>query len=468
MATSPNFNWPEPDNTDLVKNGALAIRTAVNAIDTSLVDLKGGTTGQILAKTSNTDMDFTWVANDVGDITAVTAGTGISGGGTSGAVTITNSMATEIAAKGDLIVGTGSATFDNLAAGNNGETLVADSSTSTGLRYTAGNAVGNPILNSAMQVWQRGTSAVTATDSSTGFAADRWQLWRAAFATGATVSRQVTNDTTNLPFIQYTSRVQRDSGNTGTGTIFYTNTFETLNAIPFAGRTVTLSYYARLGANFSGGTAITASVVTGTGTDQNLLSGFTGQATPIDVSSGTLTTTWQRVSVTGTLASTATQLAVRFSYNPTGTSGANDYYEVTGVQLDIGSVALPFRTYAGAIQEELTACQRYYFRLYPAAINKGLALSNVSTTTVFSALVPFPVEMRTEPTALEQSGTASDYALTAAGSTFTCSAVPTFGAATTKYSGVVNNTVSSGLTAGWAGRYFTNAAGAYLGWSAEL
>jgi hypothetical protein len=63
MATSPNFNWPEPDNTDLVKNGALAIRTAVNAIDTSLVDLKGGTTGQVLAKASNTDMDFTWAAD---------------------------------------------------------------------------------------------------------------------------------------------------------------------------------------------------------------------------------------------------------------------------------------------------------------------------------------------------------------------------------------------------------------------
>jgi hypothetical protein len=60
MATSPNFGWLEPDNTDLVKNGALAIRTAVNAIDASMAELKGGTTGQVLSKTSNTDMDFTW------------------------------------------------------------------------------------------------------------------------------------------------------------------------------------------------------------------------------------------------------------------------------------------------------------------------------------------------------------------------------------------------------------------------
>jgi hypothetical protein len=66
MATSPNFSWPEPDNTDLVKNGALAIRTAVDAIDASMVDLKGGTTGQVLKKNTNTDMDFVWSADSAG------------------------------------------------------------------------------------------------------------------------------------------------------------------------------------------------------------------------------------------------------------------------------------------------------------------------------------------------------------------------------------------------------------------
>jgi hypothetical protein len=66
MATSPNFNWPEPDNTDLVKNGALAIRTAVDAIDSSMADLKGGTTNQVLTKASNTDMDFSWATVSAG------------------------------------------------------------------------------------------------------------------------------------------------------------------------------------------------------------------------------------------------------------------------------------------------------------------------------------------------------------------------------------------------------------------
>lgn len=64
MATTTNFGWETPDDTDLVKDGALAMRTLGNAIDTSLVDLKGGTTGQVLSKNSNTDMDFTWVAQD--------------------------------------------------------------------------------------------------------------------------------------------------------------------------------------------------------------------------------------------------------------------------------------------------------------------------------------------------------------------------------------------------------------------
>ena len=64
MANTTNFNWETPDDTDLVKDGAAAIRTLGSAIDTSLVDLKGGTTGQVLSKASNTDLDFTWVAQD--------------------------------------------------------------------------------------------------------------------------------------------------------------------------------------------------------------------------------------------------------------------------------------------------------------------------------------------------------------------------------------------------------------------
>lgn len=66
MATTTNFGWETPDDTDLVKDGAAAIRTLGSNIDTSLVDLKGGTTGQVLAKNSNTDMDFVWSADAAG------------------------------------------------------------------------------------------------------------------------------------------------------------------------------------------------------------------------------------------------------------------------------------------------------------------------------------------------------------------------------------------------------------------
>jgi len=83
-----NFGWQMPTSTDLVTDLPADFEIFGQAVDTALVDLKGGTTGQILAKASNTNMDFTWVTNDVGDITGVTASTPLTGGGTSGAITV--------------------------------------------------------------------------------------------------------------------------------------------------------------------------------------------------------------------------------------------------------------------------------------------------------------------------------------------------------------------------------------------
>jgi hypothetical protein len=115
MATvTPNFNWPVPTSTDLVKDGATAIEALGDSIDGSLVDLKGGTTGQVLSKTSGTDMDFTWVTTD--DANA-----------------IQNSI---VDAKGDLIAATANDTPARLAVGTNGQTIVADSTASTGLKYS--------------------------------------------------------------------------------------------------------------------------------------------------------------------------------------------------------------------------------------------------------------------------------------------------------------------------------------------
>lgn len=88
MPTTTNFGWTTPADTDLVKDGAAAIRTLGNGVDASLVDLKGGTSGQILAKNTNADMDFVWIANDQGDITAVNTNSPLTGGGTTGALTL--------------------------------------------------------------------------------------------------------------------------------------------------------------------------------------------------------------------------------------------------------------------------------------------------------------------------------------------------------------------------------------------
>jgi hypothetical protein len=86
--TTPNFGWSVPTSTDLVKDGATAIETLGDSVDASMGDLLGGTSGQILAKNSNTNMDFVWITNDVGDITAVNTNSPLTGGGTSGALTL--------------------------------------------------------------------------------------------------------------------------------------------------------------------------------------------------------------------------------------------------------------------------------------------------------------------------------------------------------------------------------------------
>jgi hypothetical protein len=128
MPNTTNFNWPTPADTDLVKDGAAAIRNLGNGVDTSLVDLKGGTTGQILSKASNADMDFAFITPNVGDITEVQAGVGISvASGTGPIPVITNSSTDLITTAGDILYGTAADTVARLGIGTAGQVLKVNS-----------------------------------------------------------------------------------------------------------------------------------------------------------------------------------------------------------------------------------------------------------------------------------------------------------------------------------------------------
>jgi len=329
-----------------------------------------------------------------------------------------------VTAKGDLY--TYSTVPAKLAVGSNGDTLLADSAATTGLRWSAQPAASNPVINGGMDIWQRGTSfsLAASTTAANGFLADRWQT-ATSTNQACTISRQSVGDTTNLPSIQYCLRYQRNSGQTGTGGLELTNGFETANSIPFAGKVVTLSFYARAGANYSPTSSLLAVyLITGTGTDQSIWgAGYTGTATPIN-STATLTTTWQRFTFTGTVATTATQIGVDLRMNPTGTAGAADYYEVTGVQLDVGSVALPFRRSGNTLQGELAACQRYYWRSDSGVAFANFGMAMCASTTAAYATIDLPVTMRIAPTTIDVPSTITRLKLTDIGSNnFTISAI---------------------------------------------
>ena len=368
---------------------------------------------------------------------------------------------TPLTTKGDLF--TFSTVDARLAVGNNGETLVADSSTSTGLRYQT-TANSNALINGALEIWQRNT---TVAGSSTNFTADRWQAYRAV--AGSTFSRQNTSDTTNLPFIQYCVRVQRDSGNSATNGIYLGQNLESATSRRFAGQPVVISFYARKGADYSAASnGLNIQVKSGTGTDQNIFAGLTGEASVIN-QTATLTATWQRFEYTATVSASATQLAVFAQYAPVGTASTNDYFEITGIQLELGSVATGFKRSGGTLAGELAACQRYYLRYPNVDVYTRFAIGDVSLTTKLEAYIFPPQEMRVVPTSVDTSGTGSHYAVYSANVITPCSIVPSLKASSLPGILVVDASVASGLTSGRAGQLISNnTTSGYLGFSAEL
>jgi hypothetical protein len=259
----------------------------------------------------------------------------------------------------------------------------------------------NRVINGDFGVWQRGTSFTT----NSVYGPDRW------FLTGTTSSMAITQVTSSLPSsFQYGIKLQRNSGVTATDIFSIAQPFETSTSIPLQGQIVTLSFWAKAGANFSGASGLgLIRLYSGTGTNQSAASqfgGWTGYSEWQNSATFAPTSTWTKFTSTGTVPSNATQIGVRVGWQTAGTAGADDSLQITGVQIEAGSVATPFTTATGTIQGELAACQRYFTKSYSQSDAPAAATSSSSvvyelataSTGAMHQTVRFPVSMRTVPT----------------------------------------------------------------------
>lgn len=329
----------------------------------------------------------------------------------------------------------------------------------------------NLLVNGSFDIWQRGVAFNPASATSTSgqnYGADRWQGLQ---ATSQVAGSFINNGpgVSNPPKFTSSMRVQRQSGAVFTTPFTLQQSIETLNLARVRSKYLTLSFWARCGSSYSAsGSGLVSNIVAGTGTD-NTVGNFTGN-TVLNTTTHTLTTTWKRFVVTlGTLFNDGyTQLGVQFVFTPVGTAGVQDYYDIVGVQLEIGTAPSDFEL--SNYGDTLRQCQRYYYRVKGegsgyAPFGSGTAVA----TTLGSVHVPFPTTMRTRPTAIETTGTATDYVLISGVGTYVnASAVPTLGASSLQ-GAYVSTSVASGLTAGQGTTLVTSNNGtSYLGFNAEL
>ena len=357
-----------------------------------------------------------------------------------------------LTAKGDLFGY--STTQARVAVGNDGETLVADSSATTGLRYQGNFAAGkNKIINGDFGVWQRGTSF----SNPALFAYNADRFYAVANHTGGTItiSRQ-TFTGTDLP-VAGAQYYLRNAGTSPTGGSFNVIGQRIENVQTFAGQTITVSFYAKADS------ARTVSVQL----QQNFGSGGSAEV-QTNGTSFSLTTSWARYSqsinvpsISGKTIGTSSFLGVEI-VQPVNVSNTIDYY---GVQVEAGSTATAFQTATGTIQGELAACQRYYFRSSGGSNYAFTGINGMgNTTTQMMGFFSYPVAMRIAPSSV-------DYSNIAIYDTVTVLAVSsiTISDATTTGIRVLVNTATASVQA-WRPNFVinnNNTAG-YLALNAEL
>jgi hypothetical protein len=248
---------------------------------------------------------------------------------------------------------------------------------------TGGMAGKNLSINGGMDWWQRGTSS-----SSTGYLADRW------YNAGSNTTYSQETTAANLPAgFRYGLKMTM----TATDTPYAMQAIETRDAIRFAGKRVTLSYYAAT----SNSTDVTVRLDYSTSADTGVQGSFT-QISPVSGNANQpTTTTMSRVSVTYDVPSTALTLRIIIGSNASLVSGRT--VTITGVQLELGSKATQFTRAGGTAQGELAACQRYYIRNggYGTYQAFGNGLADATTSALIN--VNLPVTMRVKPTSVDYS-----------------------------------------------------------------
>jgi len=360
-----------------------------------------------------------------------------------------------------------------ILSGTNGVTFPDSTDQATG--YANGVGFRNRIINGDMRIDQRNAGA--AVTASGNFPVDRFSVVNST--DGAFSAQQDSSAPVGFVNSVKFTTTTADATLTGAQNSAFSHRIEGTNIADLAwgtanAKTITLSFWVR-------------SSLTGT-FGGSLINSAANRSYPFTYSI-TVADTWEQKSVTipgdtsGTwLTTTGMGLRVTFGLGAgpdrSGTAGAwnsnnnfsatgavsvigtlNATWYVTGVQLEVGSVATPFER--RPFGTELALCQRYYYRISEVASN---AVGMCAATTNARLNITFPTTMRAAPTALEQSGTAADYNINFGGSAVTCSAVPAFLTGTIN-NGSVTFTVASGLTTGNGA--FGRGAG-YLAWSAEL